>query len=117
MSEPILHVTSRAAWRRALREGSYRADTLRVQGFIRASRPDQVVAVANALFRGWRDLVLLVIDSDRVRAEICYEGTCDVLYPHVYGPLNLEAMTVSFTGGLCKGAGGILRAGVGQSSL
>ena len=93
MSEPILHVTSRAAWRRALREGSYRDDTLRTQGFLRASRPDQVAAVANALFRGRRDLVHLVLDPDRVRAEVCYEGTCDVLYPHVYGPLNLEAAT------------------------
>ena len=93
MSEPILHVTSRAAWRRALREGSYRADSPRTQGFLHASRPDQVVAVANALCRGRRDLVLLVIDPDRVRAEICYEGVGGELYPHVYGPLNLEAVT------------------------
>lgn len=93
MSEPILHITSRDAWRRALREGGYRAETLRTQGFLHASRPDQVVAVANALFRGRRDLVFLVIDPDRVRAEIRFEGVGGELYPHVYGPLNLEAVT------------------------
>ena len=93
MSEPILHITSRDAWRRAVHEGIYRADTLRTQGFIHASRPDQVVAVAYALFHGRRDLVLLVIDPDMVQAEIHFEIVGDGLYPHVYGPLNLDAVT------------------------
>jgi len=95
MSEPILHITSRDAWRRAVHEGIYRADTLPTQGFIHASRPDQVVAVANALFRGRRDLVLLVIDPDIVQAEIRFEVVGDELYPHVYGPLNLDAITAA----------------------
>jgi len=50
--------------------------------------------VANRLFRGHRDLVLLTIDADRVRSPIRYEnlegGT--ELFPHVYGSLNVDAV-------------------------
>ena len=40
------------------------------------------------------DLVLLVIDTERVRPELRYEqvpGQPDP-YPHIYGPLNLDAV-------------------------
>ena len=56
-----------------------------------------MLAVANHLFHGRADLVLLRIDSRRVEHEIRYEnlegGT--ELYPHLYGPLTLGAVVVS----------------------
>ncbi len=51
--------------------------------------------MANALFRGRRDLVLLVIDPDILQAEIRFDVVDDGLYPHVYGPLNLDAVTAA----------------------
>ena len=50
--------------------------------------------VAGAYYRGVPDLVLLVIDTERVRPELRYEqvpGQPDP-YPHIYGPLNLDAV-------------------------
>jgi uncharacterized protein (DUF952 family) len=90
----ILHIARKTDWEQARAEGSYRADTLASEGFIHCSTPEQVIPVANHLFRGQPDLVLLVIDRDKVRAPIRDEnlegGT--TLYPHIYGPLNLDAV-------------------------
>jgi uncharacterized protein (DUF952 family) len=90
----ILHIAKREQWKRAQSAGVYRADTLDADGFIHCSTPRQVVEVANTFFRAQRGLVLLCIASGRVRAEIRYEGgEGGEQYPHIYGPLNLNAIT------------------------
>ncbi|MFG0319747.1 MAG: DUF952 domain-containing protein [Planctomycetota bacterium JB042] len=90
----MLHITTADAWEGARRSGRYEGDTLATEGFIHASEPGQVVEVANRLFAGRDDLVLLVIDERRVRAPVVREnlegGT--TRYPHVYGPLDLDAV-------------------------
>jgi mutator protein MutT len=90
----ILHITKRESWSKAQTEGIYRADTLVAEGFIHCSRPDQALKVANSLFLGQKGLVLLYIDEDRVAAEVRYENLegGDDLFPHIYGPLNLDAI-------------------------
>jgi len=94
----ILHITRRTDWEAALASGSYAPDSLRTQGFIHCSTPEQVVPVANFLFKGQKDLVLLCIETDRVEAEIrCenLEGGAK-LFPHVYGALGIEAVVSVF---------------------
>lgn len=95
----IYHIAAAADWERAVRDGQYtmstRGLTLAEQGFIHASTAGQVAPVANAFYRGVPDLLLLVIDTDRVIPEIRYEpvpGQADP-YPHIYGPLNVDAVT------------------------
>ncbi|HXK42354.1 MAG TPA: DUF952 domain-containing protein [Anaerolineae bacterium] len=91
----ILHITSQATWEAARAAGSYQADTLATEGFIHCSTPTQVIGVANARFRGQAGLALLCIEETRVRAEVRYED-CDETgqqFPHIYGPLNLDAVT------------------------
>ena len=90
----ILHIAYRAQWARGQAEGAYRAESLATQGFIHTSRPHQLLRVANAIFRGQRDLVLLYIDANAVSAEIKYEappGSREA-FPHIYGPLNTDAV-------------------------
>jgi len=91
----ILHITSKSDWMAALASGRYRADTLATQGFIHCSKPDQVIAVANALFCNRTDLVLLEIDEARVSSEIRYENLegGSKLFPHIYGALNVDAVS------------------------
>ena len=90
----ILHIARQENWEEAQASGLYRADTLMTEGFIHCSTPEQVVGVANTWFRGQRGLVLLCIDTEALEAEIRYENLegGDELFPHVYGPLNLEAV-------------------------
>jgi uncharacterized protein (DUF952 family) len=94
----IYHIAAAADWERAVREGQYtmstRGLTLAEQGFIHASTAAQVAQVASAFYQGVPDLLLLVIDTDRVIPEIRYEpvpGQPDP-YPHIYGPLNTDAV-------------------------
>ena len=94
----IYHIAAVADWERAVRDGQYttstRGLTLAEQGFIHASTAAQVALVANAFYRDVPDLVLLVIDPERVEPEIRYERVPgqDAPYPHIYGPLNTDAV-------------------------
>ncbi len=90
----IYHITMFDAWRKARPAGQYTAPSLADEGFIHCSTAGQVVSVANDLYAGQHDLVLLCIDERRVRPEVRYEDcyASGQLFPHIYGPLNLTAV-------------------------
>jgi len=95
----IYHIATRADWERARRDGEYTTSTagrtLAQEGFIHASQAAQVAGVANAFYRDSPgELVVLVIDTGRVRAEIRHEDVpgAAVPFPHIYGPLNTDAV-------------------------
>lgn len=97
----ILHLASNNAWLAAVKEGAYRADSLSTEGFIHCSKPSQIVDVANTFYRGQQGLVLLVIDPSKLESELKWEPPAEPepshartgdLFPHLYGPLNLDAV-------------------------
>ena len=92
----ILHITTKTAWQSAQQAGEYSAPSLATEGFIHCSTPEQVVAVAERFYAGQRGLVLLILDSKRIQAEVRYEAGTDKpdeSFPHVYGTINLDAIT------------------------
>lgn len=95
----IYHIASRADWSDALRQGEYRVSTrgrtLEQEGFIHASTAGQVEGVANAFYADAEDLVLLLIDPERLTAPLMYDPVpgAEEPFPHIYGPLNVEAVT------------------------
>ena len=91
----ILHIAQRAEWEAARSAGGYLADTLASEGFIHCSTPAQVLGPANALYHGQTDLVLLVIEEARLVARLVYEDSHGngEHFPHIYGPLNIDAVT------------------------
>jgi uncharacterized protein (DUF952 family) len=94
----IYHITTASAWNQARSAGSYAESTrglsLAEVGFIHCSFASQVPQVAGAYYRDVPDLVLLVIDPDRLSAELRDEDLAGEgqRFPHVYGPLNLDAV-------------------------
>jgi uncharacterized protein (DUF952 family) len=90
----VLHLTAETDWAEAEREGTYRPASLASEGFIHCSEPQQVLWVANRLFRNRQDLVLLHIDILKLKSPGRYENLegGDQLFPHIYGPLNLDAV-------------------------
>ena len=95
--ERIFHIATAADWRRTLDSGSYTTSTvgrsLEEEGFIHASRRDQVQGVFDRYYRGAGEhLVLLTVDPARLGAEVRVEPVGDDSYPHVYGPINRDAV-------------------------
>ena len=89
----IFHICSSVAWEAALKSGSYKGDTLLSEGFIHCSTRDQVIEVADYIFRGTSGLLLLLIDEAKVKEKIKYEDAGNgKSYPHIFGPLNLDAV-------------------------
>ncbi len=93
----IFHIVSREAWAAAQAVGEYRGDTLATEGFIHCSRADQVAAVANAFYAGQAHLALLRIERERVAPEVRDEPSGGDVFPHIYGPLNLDAVVEVLT--------------------
>lgn len=95
----IYHIATRADWERAVGSGAYTTSTrgvsLAEEGYIHASDAAQVAGVAAAFYQdAGEDLVLLEIDAGRVRPRIRYEDVPGAAapFPHIYGPLNTDAV-------------------------
>ncbi len=91
----IYHVTTAADWKAAQQKGFYEHPSLKDEGFIHCSQDYQVAGVLERYFTGKTDLVKLVIDTDKLTSKFVFDwspSTADT-FPHVYGPINIEAVT------------------------
>src|SRR5438105_1071185 len=62
-------------------------------GYIHLSAPGQVVETAEKHFAGEGDLVLVAVDSAALGAALRWEpARGGALFPHLYGPLRLDAV-------------------------
>lgn len=92
--ETIYHITTTQQWHDAQHQNQYEAESFQSEGFIHCSTADQVVRVANYLFRNTHGLVLLHIKTALLRPRLVYENLegGEELFPHVYGLINLDAV-------------------------
>jgi glutathione S-transferase len=94
----LFHLACVADWERAKAQGAYRVSTLgrslEEEGFIHLSFAHQIKQVADTAYRGRHDLVLLRIDSAKLRCEVVVEDLdgSGTRFPHAYGELNLDAV-------------------------
>ena len=95
----IFHILRKHEWQQAVERGSYEPASLKNEGFVHCSTREQTPVTANRYFRGQTDLVLLCIDPSLLKAELRLESPANPhdqrareLFPHVYGPINLNAV-------------------------
>jgi uncharacterized protein (DUF952 family) len=95
----ILHIVARVDWEPARARGIYAPPSLVAEGFIHCSTSAQILHTANRFYRGQPGLVILCIDESRLEAAPRYEPpdsalneTPAGLFPHLYAPLNLDAV-------------------------
>ena len=92
----IYHLARRADWAAGLAAGEYRAPSLDAEGFIHASGDEaQLLRVAARLFAGRADLLALEVATARLDggAPVVPEpASSGEIYPHIYGPINLDAV-------------------------
>jgi len=90
----IFHIAERSIWQEAKNGTLYEGDTLAIDGFIHCCSFEQIEDVLLNWFKGKCDLVILEIDPEILLSPIKYEnleGRLEV-FPHVYGPINLDAV-------------------------
>lgn len=90
----IVHIASARDWREANVTGELAPWILRIEGAVPCSIASEVEDVANRLFRGTGNVLLLVIDPARLTSPLLYERGDDGLpeNPRIRGPVNLDAI-------------------------
>lgn len=90
----IYHVTTTACWKEAEAKRYYEAASLATEGFIHASKLNQVPGVLERYYAGKKDLLLLHIEEDKLTSKLLYELSTSVNeeFPHIYGAINLDAV-------------------------
>ena len=91
----IFHLTTREAWAAAQAAGEYEAPSLAEEGFIHCSADEaQALRVAERLYPGVGGLQVLNVDVILLKAEVKREPSrSGEIYPHIYGKINLDAVT------------------------
>ena len=92
MSNTLFHLLGRAEWEEAQRAGTYQPKSLETEGFIHLSTHRQLLRSAEKYFAGRDDLVCLCIAGSKLKAEVRFDPVGEDAFPHLYGPLNLDAV-------------------------
>jgi uncharacterized protein (DUF952 family) len=102
----IYHLTTRAEWEASRTTPEHVADSLAEEGFIHCSQDqEQMLRVANRLFAGQMGLIALAVDIERLTSPLVREPSrSGEIYPHIYGPLNTDAVVGVLS--LTTGSGG-----------
>lgn len=94
----LYHIAKTEDWEQAKKNGVYEVSTLgkglEEIGFIHLSFKSQVKMVADFIYKGMGNLVLLKINPEKLTAEVKVEEIegSDEKFPHLYGALNLSAV-------------------------
>jgi uncharacterized protein (DUF952 family) len=94
---PIHHLALRGDWESDPSEPyttSTLGKSLAGQGFVHCSFGEQVQRIADLVYRGRDDVLLLELDPARLTVPIRIENLDggEQSFPHVYGPINRDAV-------------------------
>jgi uncharacterized protein (DUF952 family)/chaperonin cofactor prefoldin len=90
----IYHLTPADYFNSLPTDQPYRPREFDRDGFIHCTKDEErMLLVANTVYRRVPgDFVLLVIDERKVTSPVKYENVGGILFPHIYGPLNRDAI-------------------------
>jgi len=93
----ILHLIPAPTWKALGDADTYEPPSLADEGFIHCTGDDELMLdVANMFYGHLEDAFVLSIDEHDLAAEVRWEQPVGEpgapLFPHVYGPLNLDAV-------------------------
>jgi uncharacterized protein (DUF952 family) len=89
----IYLLSSQAEYQKALADGKLVRDSLVNEGFIHATPKNQLSRLANKYHKKTIQPLILVVDKKLVSSEVKWEPATGGLYPHIYGALNMSAVT------------------------
>ncbi|WP_255413824.1 DUF952 domain-containing protein [Pseudonocardia sp. MH-G8] len=94
---PLLHISNPTEWETMRAAGVIAPPSLDEVGFVHLSTPEQVALPANRIYGGRSDLLLLVLDPERIGVEVRFEPGVptdpeSMRFPHAYGPIPTSAV-------------------------
>lgn len=93
LSDPFIYLlSSQKEYQQALSTGSLIRDSIEEEGFIHASPKSQLTRIANKYYTATEEPLILVVDKSKVTSPVKWEPATGGLYPHIYGPLNTDAI-------------------------
>ena len=95
MIEPrfIYHIVLKTDWEQQIALLEYTAASLKIEGFIHASRLEQIAAtLSRFLATEIGNVVILKIDTTQLLPKMVYEPAGDELFPHIFGGINKNAV-------------------------
>jgi uncharacterized protein (DUF952 family) len=89
----VFHVVLPEKWTETSDKDLYEAESLATEGFIHCSFAGQLDGVLERYYSGVERVIILEIDPTRLTSRLVEEpSTNDEIYPHVYGPINTNAV-------------------------
>ena len=89
----IYHIVLKSEWENQKSLSEYTAASLAIEGFIHASRLEQIAATLSRFFATEIDnVVILKIDTALLFPKLVYEPAGDELFPHIFGGINKNAV-------------------------
>ena len=94
----IYKIEEQSTWRQALARGVYEGAAIDlVDGFIHFSSAEQVRETAARHFGGREGLIVAAIDAQLLGSQLKWEvSRGGALFPHLYGVLDMEAVTMTY---------------------
>lgn len=94
MQELIYHFTTLDQWEKAQDIGFYEPENFAKEGFIHCCTESQIKGVMARYYTTHQNLIKLIIDPARLTHRLLFElsPTLKEEFPHIYGPLNIEAV-------------------------
>lgn len=89
----IYHIAQKADWQQAVLSGLYFPASFNQERFIHCSTSEQVEGVLERYFQN-QSVLKLTIDAALLVHPPKFEWATSVnqLFPHIYGPINIEAV-------------------------
>lgn len=94
MSTIIYHVTTPSYFKSFENEDFFYPKGLKDEGFIHCSYKRQLPRIFKKYYGNEKDIVLLKLDSNKIKAELKIELAPSVGegFPHIYGEINMDAV-------------------------
>lgn len=92
----IIHSVNKEEFETEIKTGSYGRKSLEKCGYIHCSDLDTYYLVAPNFKDDMSERLILLIDTDKVNADIRWEDGGGLDFPHIYGLLEKDAISVVF---------------------
>ena len=91
----IYHIMNEKDYNEAANSNYYAPVSLVEEGFIHCSTKEQILGVANNIYKNQKKLCIIAIDTSQLEAELVFEDLYELGqdYPHIYGQLNMDAIS------------------------